>query len=1101
MSIASHHTEWLSLIEISGPFLSMPVLLRVFPQGLDTVDANLHRLLRPAYEEWLDNQASLHRDEAIHTQWLRFVLANALDMEMVSPTSQPGLLTGAALPPFLRVEVKEYGELLSPDYALMAPAVPRPYLLIQQYPYGQDLNKPIPGHRWTDSPAMRMMQLLRATEVRLGLLTNGDQWMLIDAPRNETTAFVTWEANLWTEEPLTLRAFCSLLHLRRFSGVAAQDTLSALLAESANNQQDVTNQLGYQVRRAVEVLLQSLDRVDKESGRSLLASYSEAELYEAALTVMMRLVFLLSAEERKLLPFGESLYDQYYAASTLQGLLREQADQHGEEVLERRYDAWSRLLALFRVVHDGVEHPDLRLRAYDGRLFDPDRFPFLEGRAPSTTWREEAAAPLFIDNRTVLHLLEALQLLQVKVPGGGQMETRRLSFRALDVEQIGHVYEGLLDHTARRATEPILSLNSTGQEGIELSLLLLEDLRAKGEQPLLDLLKEKTGRSPVALQKALTYQPDLVQFGKLKRACADNDPLLRRVLPFAGLLRSDSFGNPLVVNTGSIYMTAGSDRRTTGTHYTPRSLTEPLVQHTLDPLVYIGPADGLPREQWRLRSVQEIFALKVCDFAMGSGAFLVQVCRYLAQRLVEAWEDAEGWRHAGDPPFTTEGRPSQGIAGEVLLPQDKEERLAYARRLIAERCLYGVDKNPMAVEMAKLSLWLITLHKDRPFTFLNHALCCGDALLGVNIQQLTNWSMDPNPSDDAIRQLVWFQRAIKDTITATLNLRYRLRQIPNDDIKQVEEKARLLKEANETLEVIRLGADLLIAETLNTYHKPSRADLPNMSDYTLLVQGYEDHRLGKLTDNDLHATREQVTKMRAHVNELLGDRNPFHWPLMYPEAFLEEQNEQPGFAAVVSNPPFQGGKRITGALDTDYREYLVEDLANAKRGHADLCAYFFLRASNLVRYEGSCGLLATNTIAQGDTREVGLDQIISHGWTIPRAIPSRKWPGEAGLEVAHVWLRHGEWGGDYLLDEKAVEGITPFLSNVGSVQGEPHTLAANQNKSFIGSYVLGMGFVLQPEEAKILIEKDPRNKDVLFPFMNGEDLNSRIDQSPSTLRR
>src|SRR5258708_27725893 len=110
-------------------------------------------------------------------------------------------------------------------------------------------------------------------------------------------------------------------------------------------------------------------------------------------------------------------------------------------------------------------------------------------------------------------------------------------------------------------------------------------------------------------------------------SCENRQDVFERVLPFVGLLRKDTFGNFVLVTPGSVYVTTGSDRRSTGTHYTPRSLTEPIVKHALDPLVYIGPAEGLPEEQWQLRSVAEILELKVCDMAMGSGAFLVQTCR------------------------------------------------------------------------------------------------------------------------------------------------------------------------------------------------------------------------------------------------------------------------------------------------------------------------------------------------------------------------------------------------------------------------------------------------------------------------------------------
>jgi hypothetical protein len=155
------------------------------------------------------------------------------------------------------------------------------------------------------------------------------------------------------------------------------------------------------------------------------------------------------------------------------------------------------------------------------------------------------------------------------------------------------------------------------------------------------------------------------------------------------------------------------------------------------------------------------------------------------------------------------------------------------------------------------------------------------------------------------------------------------------------------------------------------------------------------------------------------------------------------------------------------------------------------------------------GLLATNTIAQGDTREVGLDRLAAQGFSIYRAVPSRPWPGTASLEVAHLWLRHGSWQEQCVLDERVVSKISPFLTEVLTrtrtvptsvplvAYGPPYRLAANEDKSFIGSYVLGMGFVLTPEEAQALIAKDLRNKDVLFPYLNGEDLNSRPDQSPS----
>ena len=253
-------------------------------------------------------------------------------------------------------------------------------MLIGSYPATQSLNKAIPGKLWKAHPATRMMELLLGANVPLGLVTNGEHWMLVYARPNQPTGFASWYAAVWLDEPATLRAFHALLGVRRFFGVAEGDTLAALLQDSPEDQQEVTDQLGYQIREAVEVLVQSLDGLNRESQGALLQGVGETVLYEAALTVMMRLVFLFSAEERGLLHLGKPLYDENYAVSTLQAQLQEVADRYGEEVLERRSDAWARLLATFRAVHRGIAHQDLLMPAYGGSLFDPERFPFLEGR-------------------------------------------------------------------------------------------------------------------------------------------------------------------------------------------------------------------------------------------------------------------------------------------------------------------------------------------------------------------------------------------------------------------------------------------------------------------------------------------------------------------------------------------------------------------------------------------------------------------------------------------------------------------------------------------------------------------------------------------------
>ena len=194
---------------------------------------------------------------------------------------------------------------------------------------------------------------------------------------------------------------------------------------------------------------------------------------------------------------------------------------------------------------------------------------------------------------------------------------------------------------------------------------------------------------------------------------------------------------------------------------------------------------------------------------------------------------------------------------------------------------------------------------------------------------------------------------------------------------------------------------------------------------------------------------------------------------------------------MVGNPPFVGGQKITGTAGTDYRNHLIAWTAGGAKGSADLVAYFFLNATKIAR---SLGYLATNTIAQGDTSEVGLTQIIDTGWNIHRAISSTTWPGQATLEIAKVWATAHPWSGQHVLDGRPVAGIDEMLYPLSRSGWRKQRLAKNADRSFIGSYVLGTeGFTMSPEEAQALINKHPRNADVLFPYLGGEDLN----QSPT----
>jgi hypothetical protein len=1054
-----HHADWLSLVEISGPFVSLPVLLRVFSQGLEPRDPTQAKALRAAYEEWQDNLAAPGQQRA----WVLHVLTRVLGY----PSNQ--VVEGQALPAGLEAKMPEMGETLRPDLALIGPAGKdasgKAQLLIATYSAEQKLDRPVIGKHWKATPATRMMELLHGAGIPLGLVTNGDQWMLVYAPRGEITGYASWCGALWLDEPITLRAFHSILGVRRFFGVADDSTLLALLKESANDQQEVTDQLGFQVREAVEVLVQSFDAIDKDSNRVLLKGVSPSEQYEAALTIMMRLVFLFSAEERGLLHLGKPLYDNNYAVSTLQEQLQEVADLYGEEVLERRTDAWARLLSSFRAVHGGVKHQDLLMQAYGGSLFDPDRYSFLEGRATGSLWRQTVAEPLGVNNRVVLHLLNSLQRLRIKSGTGGMTETRRISFRALGVEQIGHVYEGLLDHTGVRATETVLGIKGTRNKEHKIPLTTLESLLAQGQEKLIDFLKEETGRSLSALSKTLD-EGSLLDEHKLLLASGHDEALLARLRPFANLIREDSFDRPLVVLDGSVHVTAGTTRRSTGTHYTPPSLTEPIVQHTLEPLVYEGPAEGVPREQWKLKSPKAILDLKVCDMAMGSGAFLVQACRYLAERLTEALDNEEK-RHPGQVLITPDGKFSEGAPSERIVPADANERIAIARRVVADRCLFGVDINPMAVEMAKLSMWLITVDANRPFTFLDHAFKCGDSLLGItSLEQLENFSLRP----DGGKQQAFATLNLRRYIDEARNKREILETMPSDTPEQIAAKAALYAEAEESVAKLHAAADVLIAVELKG----------------LKGRAYDAEREAA-ADRTIACWTNGLNGLKEYSGQYFEDRKCQHWVLSFPEVM-----QRGGFDAFVGNPPFLWGMRISTFYGDSFFKFL-QYFAGGRVGATDLCAHFLRRSTEMVRPYSTIGMILVDTITQGDTREVALAPLPAKGFEIIRATSSKQWPGSAGVKIVSAYFFRGAWRGLRLLDEAEVCSInTRLLPEAEEIS--PLPLKDNIGVALNGQYLLGQGFVLSASETANLLKAEPKSEEIIFGYIRGEDINRNPSQ-------
>lgn len=1054
------HYEWFNLIEIAGPFLAIPVLQQVFPQGLDGLVTNDRQRLRQAYEEWVEVVENKESDLlGIHREWILMVMKDAL----------------------------EYGEELNVDTSelhepLEMKAIGRenkPAIIVTAYAPGTNLLKPVPGSLSVESPEETMRARCKTEEVRIGIVTNGEEWMLVNAPVGKTSGYAMWHARIWWQEPVTLKAFSSLLNIRRAFG-PPEETMDQLLERSTEFHEEVTDTLGEQVRHAVEVLVRALGRADQDRNGELLKDVDPKQLYEAGLTVMMRLVFTLCAEERELLLLGDPVYDQNYAISNMRALLREQEDNHGSEVLEKRFDAWSRLLSTFRMIYGGAEHEGLRLPALGGSLFDPDRFPFLEGRAPGTNWKDEPANPLPIDNHTVLLLLRSLQVLQQK--GGAQM----LSYKGLDVEQIGHVYEGLLEYTVDRVDE--LSIGFSGSKTVTNPIVPVSELLDLDEAKLAKKLADETGKTASAIKNALKKEPDESALPALIQALGNDEESARKLLPLAGLIRKDSWGTLMIYPANSFAVVPGEGRRATGAHYTPAEFARDIVEKTLTPVIYEGPAKGWPEDEWKLRSSAELLDLKVCDPAMGSAAFLVATCRYLSEKLITAWQAEED---AGKE-INVDGQALEPGSGAELMPNELDDRLLVARRLVAERCIYGVDMNPMAVELAKLSIWLVTLQKGRPFGFLDHNLRSGDALLGLhNLDQLTKLSMHPQAED----QSLIFGQSIRNAVEKALEVRKELRKVSIRDVHDVEKMAELNATAKSKLVPVELLADAMIGEALVCGGKENKlkATLEALSERADGIL-----RLNEETVEEI----ETQTLINLSIDQPSGKepRKPFHWALEFPEVF-----ENAGFNVFVGNPPYGGKTTICEGNGKAYLMLLTNFLHRKAHGNSDLVSHFFRRSYVLLRKTGTFGLIATKSISKGETRKTGLAWIRNNHGFIYQAVKRIKWPGKASVIVSVICVSKFHYKGNLFLNGKITPKITSYLFHQGS-DDDPHKLKASANMSFQGCVVVGMGFTFDDakkdecnslDQMEEVIKEDPKNKELIFPFIGYSEVANHPSHKPT----
>ena len=789
----------------------------------------------------------------------------------------------------------------------------------------------------------RVLEWLRRQQQPLALVTNGRQWRLVLAGR-DYDAWCEWDTGLWFEEgepgPQTLvwrgllnrEALLSPAPHGKVEQQSGQSRLLAAISESRKGQADFSSVLGEQVREAVEELITASHAVI-ERAQQQGAAPAFNDLYVAGSRIIMRCIIALFAEARSLLPVDNAIYQQSYS---LEGL-RRQLERRGGGRLSQGRSAWPRLLGLFRLIYQGSAHPKLAVRAYGGALFQPG-----DGESDDPISRAIAlleSQDNAISDAQVHTLLRLLTRSKMKVRQGrgNRWVDAPVDFSALSSEYIGILYEGLLDYELKQAAadDPVVFLGIGNQPALTLSQL--ESMDDKTVKQLFAALKKKNkaddaedpDEGETLVEDADGTEDEPVSEG-------DQTRIQSWLEKAAALSRTSQKLYSRLVMPGQFYLVRwGGTRKGAGTFYTRPQLAAPTVRRTLQPLAYnpvrkeIDQRTGLEEvAEWAPKTPEQILALKVCDPAMGSGSFLASALRYLTDALVQSL-----YHHGliekgkdGGVPRLADGKLALTLGDEItkLNPkhEDFEERLrGQLKRHIVERCLYGVDLDPLAVELGRMALWVETMDRDLPFGFLDHKLKVGNALVGAWFDTYRHypamaWQREGGDKDNSLKikargkavpkqltDMLSGQMELGQTLEATSihdELHNVFRQLHEMPMHESTERANLYQaqvQNNPHYKALRARMDLWCALWFWPANRIDTAPLP----------------LDFLQPGD---------EALAIAADVAGQHRFFHWELEYPDAFTSTRQ---GFDAVVGNPPWDiqkpNSKEFFSNHDPLYRSY------------------------------------------------------------------------------------------------------------------------------------------------------------------------------------
>ena len=857
----------------------------------------------------------------------------------------------------------------------------------------------------------RALGWLRAGNERLALLTNGRQWRLLFAGL-DFDAWCQWDTDLWFAEGAPTPALNTLLALIQPplwtpEEEGADPPLLRAVRDSRKGQSELSEALGERVREAVERLIQG-------HGHALArdcATVDKAEIYRAACRVVMRLVVILFAEARGLLPRNDAVYHDSYGLGGLHESLRRRAAAGRSQT--QSYGAWPRLLALFELVRRGSHHPDLAVPAYGGDLFAPGSRNADDGLSRALAVFETPRE--LLPDAEVHEMLERLTRTRIRIRQGkaSRMVAAPVDFSDLSTEYIGVLYEGLLDYELKTAPsdDSIIFLAVGEQPALPLSRL--EEMDDKALRGLFSALKKTTdsqdsdpaeeaaddapplgapASSPASSAKSRSDEPEPDPTADLRQTTRTRaEQWARRAALAAGLVkkphgaksqttllpaqehelakRAASLVNRVVLPNEWYLVRWGGTRKGSGSFYTRPGLTVPAVQRTLRPLAYDPPLDDdkpnpeAPPPDWTPKRPEDILSLKVCDPACGSGSFPLAALRFLTDALyaslrhhgrIEERGDISlvrllGLEDGGETDSSSVEQP-----GDELIPcppdaDDFEPRLrAVLRRYVVERCIYGVDVDPLAVSLCQLSLWIETMDRDLPFSFLDHKIRCGNSLIGAWFDQFQHYPAmawknreagDKNHSNGVHYKRGAQTKAIKAWIRNELtpDLRHMLegRTLFHEDL--LEQAAAAHSAALERLEHIH---ELPIRDSAERAHL-YRNELTGSEEWRSLKSAMDlwctcwFWPADELDCAPLPTTfTDPGSETRAVAERIAAEMRFFHWELEFPDVFREEGA---GFHAMLGNPPWDIAKpksqEFFSSIDPLYRSYGKQEALRRQTGY------------------------------------------------------------------------------------------------------------------------------------------------------------------------